>query len=121
MRWVLITVVSLATGVLAVGASLVVFVTSLSIYTRYVSGHGSNGAVGWDVTSIFGQHWKVPIIGILLGMFLFGVSAGLLLFSQTLHREAFSQKTLLFAHTDQSMSETDLSTTTPNASCGYDC
>jgi hypothetical protein len=48
----LITVESLATGVLAVFLSVVVFVTSISAYTRYVLGLGSNEAVGWDVVSL---------------------------------------------------------------------
>jgi hypothetical protein len=55
MRWILITFERLAAGVLAVFLSFVVFITSMSVYARYVLGLGSNEAVGWDVVSLFGQ------------------------------------------------------------------
>jgi hypothetical protein len=82
MRWVLVTFESFATGVLAVVVSVVALITGMSMYTRYVLGQGSNGAVGWDVVSLFGQHWKVAIIGIPVGIFWFGGGVGFWFFSQ---------------------------------------
>ena len=86
----LITLETLATGVLAIILSLVVFFTGLSAYSRYALGQVSNGAVGWDVVSLFGalfgQHWKLAIIGILIGIFLFGGTVGFWFFSQRVHR-----------------------------------
>ena len=84
MRWVSITFESLATGILAVVVSFVVLIAALNIYARYVLGLGSN--VGWDPVSLFGQHWKLTIIGIPVGIFLFGCSVGFWFFSQRLHR-----------------------------------
>ena len=87
MRWVLITFESLVTGVLAVVVSIVAFFVGLNAYTRYVFGQASgSGAVGWDVASILGQHWKVTIVGVLAGIFLLGGSAGVWFFSQRVHR-----------------------------------
>jgi len=87
MRWVLITFEGFVTGVLAVVVSIVAFFVGLSAYTRYLFGQGSaSGAVGWDVASLFGQHWKVTIIGVLAGIFLLGGSAGVWFFSQRVHR-----------------------------------
>jgi hypothetical protein len=87
MRWVLITFESLVTGVLAVVVAIVAFFVGLNAYTRYVFGQGSgSGAVGWDVASLFGQHWKVAIVGVLAGIFLSGGSAGVWFFSQRVHR-----------------------------------
>ena len=82
----LITLETLASGVLAIILSLVVFFAGLSAYSRYVFGQASNGAVGWDVVSLFGQHWKLAIIGILIGIFLFGGGVGFWFFSQRVHR-----------------------------------
>jgi hypothetical protein len=86
MRWVLITFESVAMGVLSVVASLILFFTGLSIYSRYAFHQVSNGAVGWDVVSLFGQQWKIAITAILVGIFLFGGSTGFWFFSQRLHR-----------------------------------
>jgi hypothetical protein len=86
MRWMLITLETLATGVLAIILSLVVFFTALSAYSRYVFGQVSNGAVGWDMVSLFGQHWKLAIIGILIVIFVFGGGVGFWFFSQRVHR-----------------------------------
>jgi hypothetical protein len=58
MRWMLITLETLATGFVAIIVSLVVFFTSI---------------------------WKLAIVGILIGIFLFG-SGGLLVFSQRVYR-----------------------------------
>jgi hypothetical protein len=85
MWWMLIAFESFATAVLAVVLSFIVFITSMSAYTRYVLGLGSNEAVGWDAVSLFGQHWKVAIIGILVGIFLFGGGLGFWFFSQRVH------------------------------------
>jgi hypothetical protein len=82
----LITLETLASGVLAITLSLVVFFAGLSAYSRYVFGQISNGAVGWDVVSLFGQHWKLAIIGILIGIFLFGGGVGFWFLSQRVHR-----------------------------------
>ena len=87
MRWVLITFEGVVTGVLAVVVSIVVFFVGLSAYTRYLFGQGSgSGVVGWDVASLFGPHWKVTIVGVLVGIFLLGGSAGVWFFSQRMHR-----------------------------------
>jgi hypothetical protein len=87
MGWVLIRFESLVIGVLAVVVSIVAFFVGLNAYTRYVFGQGSgSGAVGWDVPSIFGQHWKLTIVGVLAGIFLLGGSAGVWFFSQRVHR-----------------------------------
>jgi len=82
----LITLETLATGVLAIILSLVVFFAGLSAYSRYLFGQVSNGAVGWDGVSLFGQHWKHAIIGILIGIFLCGGGVGFWFFSQRVHR-----------------------------------
>ena len=81
-----ITLESLATATLAVALSIVVFIASMNAYTRYVLGLGSNEVVGWDVVSLFGQHWKIAILGILVGIFLFGGGLGFWFFSQRVHR-----------------------------------
>ena len=54
MRWILVFLGSLATGVLAIVVSLVLLLVSLSIYERYVLGIASNETVGWDQISIYG-------------------------------------------------------------------
>lgn len=50
MRWLLVCIQSLASGVLAVLESLVVLVVALHFYDRYVLGIGPNQAVEWDPT-----------------------------------------------------------------------
>ena len=81
MRWVLLSFGSLAAGVLAIVLSLALLLVSLSIYVRYL-GIASNGAVGWDLVSIFGR-W---VIGIPLFIFALGCSAGFGFLSKRLHR-----------------------------------
>jgi hypothetical protein len=86
MRWILVGIESLATGALAVVVLVILFFTCLSLYSRYLFGPATQGAVGWDVVSLFGQHWKVTISAILVGTFLFGTSFGFWLFGQRAHR-----------------------------------
>lgn len=86
MRWVLITIESLASGVSAVVVSLVVFYIGLGIYFRYVFGQNSTGVVALDVPGLLGHHWIVIIIGTLAGISLFGGSLGFWFFSHRVHR-----------------------------------
>ena len=68
MRWMLVVLGSGVSGVLALVLSVVLLFVSLNIYAKYVLGIVSNGAVGWDLASIFasifGQYWQLAAIGI---------------------------------------------------------
>ena len=86
MRWFLVCVESLASGVLAIFASLVILVVALHLYTRYVLGIGLNQAVGWDPISLFGPHWKLALMGIPLVIFGVGSSVGFWFFSRRVPR-----------------------------------
>jgi len=100
MRWVLITFESLVTGVLAVVVAIVAFFVGLNAYTRYVFGQGScSDAMGWDLASVFGQHWKVTLVGVLAGIFLLGGSAGVWFFSQRCIARYLRAKSSVFAQT----------------------
>ena len=85
MRWALVFLESLATGVFTILASLVVFVIALHFWIRYVLGVGPNEAVGWDPISFFGLHWKLAVMGIPAVVFAFGFSAGFWFFSKRVH------------------------------------
>ena len=82
MRWILVCLGSLATGVLTIVLSLALLLVSLSLYDRYILGIASNGSVGWDPVSIFGR-W---VIGIPLLIFGVGCSAGFWFLGKRLHR-----------------------------------
>jgi hypothetical protein len=83
MRWILLCLGSLATGVLTILLSLALLLVSLSVYGRYVLGVASNESVGWDPVSIFGRYW---VIGIPLLIFGVGCGAGFWFLSKRLHR-----------------------------------
>jgi len=74
MRWVFLVVNSLATGVLAIVVSLIALL---------VLHLGSNQAVGWDPVSLFGQYWKLVLIGIPVLIFLLGCMAGFWFFGRS--------------------------------------
>lgn len=78
MRWILVCLGSLASGVLTIMLSLALLILSLSVYDRYILGIASNEAVGWDPVSLFGRYWKLGVIGIPLLIFGLGCSVGLL-------------------------------------------
>jgi amino acid permease len=85
MRWALVFLESLATGVVSILVSLVVLVVALHLWTRCVLGIGPNVAVGWDPISLFGSHWKLAVMGIPAAIFAFGFGAGFWFFSKRLH------------------------------------
>ena len=85
MRWGLITLEALVTGVATVVGSILLFFLGLSVYSRYVLGPATTGAVGFDVASLFGQHWKLAIIASLGVIFLLGAILGFWLFSLRVH------------------------------------
>ena len=85
MRWVLLFLGSLATGVLTIVLSLALLLVSLFIYGKYVLGITSNGAVGWDPVSLFGRYWKLGVIGIPLLIFGLGCGVGFWFLSKRLH------------------------------------
>jgi len=86
MRWVLVSVESLASGALTVLSFLIILVVALHLYTRYVLGIESGQAIGWDPVSILGPYWKLAIIGIPLLVFASGFTIGFWFFSQRVHR-----------------------------------
>jgi hypothetical protein len=86
MRWVWITVESLACGVSAVVVSLIAFYIGLGIFFRYVFGPSSKGALALDVPGLLGQHWMMIIIGTLAGICMLGGSLGFWFFSHRVHR-----------------------------------
>jgi len=86
MRWVLLAIKSLATGVFAIVVSLITLLIGLQLYAKYVLHLGPNHLVGWDPISLFGQHWKIIAIAIPLLIFLAGATAGLWFFSPRLTR-----------------------------------
>jgi hypothetical protein len=83
MRWMLVCLGSLATGVLTIVLSLALVLVSLSVYDRYVLGITSS--VGWDPVSLFGGYWKLGVIGIPLLIFGLGCSVGFWFLSKRLH------------------------------------
>ena len=85
MRWGLITIESLVTGISAVVASILLFFLGLSVYSGYVFAPGTAGAVGWDVVSLFGPHWKLTLVATMAAIFLLGAGLGFWFFSQRVH------------------------------------
>jgi hypothetical protein len=85
MRWGLIAIEGLVTGVAAVVASILLFFVGLSVYSRYVFGPARTGAVGWDVASLFGPHWKLAILVVMGAIFLLGASLAFWFFGHRLH------------------------------------
>jgi hypothetical protein len=51
MRWILLCLGSIATGVLTIVLSLALLLVSLSVYGTYVLGVASNETIGWDPVS----------------------------------------------------------------------
>jgi preprotein translocase subunit SecD len=86
MRWFLVCLESLASGVLAIFASLVILVVVLHLYTRYVLGIGPNQTVGWDPISLFGPHWKLALMGFPLLILGIGFSIAFWFFSRLVRR-----------------------------------
>jgi hypothetical protein len=82
MRWILLFLGSVATGVLTIVLSLVLLLVSLVLYGRYVLGVPSNRAVAWDPVSMFG---RVGVIGIPLLLFGLGCGVGFWFLSKRLH------------------------------------
>jgi len=71
---------SLATGALAIMASMVLLIGWLHFSERR-----EFGTVGWDPTAVFGRHWKLGIISLALVIFLFGFGLGFWFFSTRFH------------------------------------
>jgi len=69
MRWALVILKSFVIGGLGTLVCFVAFVIGLTLYTRYALGIPPDAAVGWDVVSLFGQHWKVILVTISLAIF----------------------------------------------------
>jgi hypothetical protein len=76
MRWILVCLGSLASGVLTITMSSALLVVSLSIYDKYVLGVASNQSIGWDPVAVFGRYWRVGVIGIPALIFAIGCSFG---------------------------------------------
>jgi hypothetical protein len=85
MRWILVAVTSLATGVLAVVASLIGLLVAAHLYAKYVLHFPPNLAVGWDPVSLFGQYWKLVLVGTPVLIFLLGGMAGFWFFSRAIN------------------------------------
>ncbi len=85
MRWILLFLGSVATGVLTIVLSLALLLASLYIYGKYALGIPSNGAVGWDPVLLFGRYWKLGVIGIPLLIFGLGCGVGFWFLSKRLH------------------------------------
>ena len=82
MRWLFICVESLASGILAVLALLIILIVALQLYSRHLGVQ----AIGWDPVSVFGSHWKLVLIGIPLAIFATGFAVAFWFFSQRVHR-----------------------------------
>jgi hypothetical protein len=85
MRWILLFLGSLATGILTIVLSLALLLISLYAYQKYVIGIPSEGSVGWDPVSLFGRYWQVGVIGIPLLIFGFGWTLGFWFLNKRLH------------------------------------
>jgi hypothetical protein len=85
MRWILVFLGSVATGVLTIVLSLALLLVSLSLYSKYVLGISSNEAVGWDPVLLFGRYWKLGVICVPLLIFGLGCGAGFWFLSKRLH------------------------------------
>ncbi|MFY9674899.1 MAG: hypothetical protein WAK13_10630 [Terriglobales bacterium] len=75
MRWILVFLGSVATGVLTIMLSLALLLVSLYVYGKRAPGTPSNASVGWDPVVLFGQYWKLGVIGIPL--LIFGLGCGM--------------------------------------------
>ena len=64
MRWTICVIKSVAVGFGVLLMGLVALVVASELYGKYVLRLGPNEAVGWDPVSLFGQHWKVALLGI---------------------------------------------------------
>jgi len=83
MRCVFLVAKSLGTGVLAIVLSLTVLLVTSYVYDKYVLHLGPSEAVGWDPVSLFGQYWKLVLIGIPVLIFLLGCMAGVWFFGRS--------------------------------------
>ncbi len=75
MRWILLFLGSVATGVLTLVLLLAVLVVSLYLYGKYALEIPSKGSIGWDPVALFGRYWKLGVFGIPL--LIFGLGCGL--------------------------------------------
>jgi len=80
MRWILLFLGSVATGVLTIVFSLVLLLVSLYLHSRHVVGVLSNQPVAWDPISMFGR------VGLSAPLALFGLgcSVGFWFFNKRL-------------------------------------
>jgi hypothetical protein len=85
MRWILLFLGSVATGVLTIVLSLALLLVSIYIYGKYALEIPSNGSVGWDPVLLFGRYWKLGVIGIPLLIFGLGCGVGFWFLSKRLH------------------------------------
>ena len=85
MRWTLVFLESLASGVFADIASLLVLIIASHLWTEYVLRKRPTASVDWDPVSVFGPHWKMAVWAIPSMIFALGFSAGLWFFSTRLH------------------------------------
>jgi hypothetical protein len=81
MRWILLFLGSVATGVLTIILSLNLLLVSVSIYGKYVLGVPSNQPVAWDPMR-FG---RVGVMGVPLLIFGLGCGVGFWFLSKRLH------------------------------------
>jgi hypothetical protein len=85
MRWILVFLGSVATGVLMIVLSLALLLISLHVYDKYVLGISSDGTVGWDPVLLFGRYWKLGVIGVPVLIFGLGCCVGFWFLSKRLH------------------------------------
>jgi hypothetical protein len=85
MRWILVFLGSVATGVLMIVLSLALLLISLHVYDKYVLGISSDGAVGWNPVLLFGRYWKLGVIGVPVLIFGLGCCVGFWFLSKRLH------------------------------------
>ena len=90
LRWTLVVIKSLATGLFATVLALVALIVSTELYTRYVLHLGPNEGVGWDPVSLLGWHWAFFLASIPVLIFVAGFAAGFWLFSRSLRTQQIS-------------------------------
>jgi len=94
MRWRLVVIKSLATGVLAIVATAIALPVTLHLYAKYVLHAPPNVAVGWDPVSLFGQHWKLVLVGTPVLIFLLGCMAGFWFFRRSMRPDNDANRTI---------------------------
>jgi len=82
MRWILLFLGSVATGVLTIVFSLALLLVSVHVYGKYVLGIPSDQPVAWDPNLPFA---RVVVIGVPLVLFGLGCGVGFWFLNKRLH------------------------------------